>query len=113
MSASPAFADATLVVCLKVTLVGDKSGLRQHANIKMAYNRNPVIGDKFSSRHGQKGVLSILWPDVDMPYCASTGEVAVLGSASGALLWGAVHNRPGLLMMFMSLSCLHTFRAEQ
>jgi len=56
-----------------VTLVGDKSGLRQHANIKMTYNRNPVIGDKFSSRHGQKGVLSILWPDVDMPYCASTG----------------------------------------
>lgn len=57
----------------QVTLVGDKSGLRQHANIKMTYNRNPVIGDKFSSRHGQKGVLSILWPDVDMPYCASTG----------------------------------------
>jgi hypothetical protein len=61
------------VKCLQVTVVGDKSGLRQHANIKMSYNRNPVIGDKFSSRHGQKGVLSILWPDVDMPYCASTG----------------------------------------
>jgi DNA-directed RNA polymerase I subunit RPA2 len=53
--------------------VGDKSGLRQHANIKMTYNRNPVIGDKFSSRHGQKGVLSILWPDTDMPYSAATG----------------------------------------
>jgi hypothetical protein len=53
--------------------VGDKFGLRQHANIKMSYNRNPVIGDKFSSRHGQKGVLSILWPDTDMPYCAATG----------------------------------------
>lgn len=59
-----------------MTLVGDKSGVPQRANIKMSFNRNPVIGDKFSSRHGQKGVLSILWPDTDMPYCASTGEEA-------------------------------------
>lgn len=43
------------------------------ASIKYRLNRNPVIGDKFSSRHGQKGVLSQLWPDVDMPYCALTG----------------------------------------
>jgi len=61
------------VVHLQVTVVGDKSNQPQRANIKMSFNRNPVIGDKFSSRHGQKGVLSILWPDTDMPYCASTG----------------------------------------
>ena len=37
-------------------------------NIKYRIDRNPVIGDKFSSRHGQKGVLSQLYPHVNMPF---------------------------------------------
>jgi hypothetical protein len=41
--------------------------------VKLRYNRNPIIGDKFSSRHGQKGTLSLLYRDIDMPYCANTG----------------------------------------
>ena len=40
-------------------------------SITLRIPRNPVIGDKFSSRHGQKGVLSILWPHVDMPFSES------------------------------------------
>jgi len=36
--------------------------------VKLRYNRNPVVGDKFSSRHGQKGVMSIFWPQTDMPF---------------------------------------------
>ncbi|GFH16505.1 DNA-directed RNA polymerase subunit beta, partial [Haematococcus lacustris] len=63
------------VACVDaVTLVGSKEkGPCQRANIRLVFNRNPVIGDKFASRAGQKGVLSILWPDVNMPFVAKTG----------------------------------------
>lgn len=57
----------------QVTIIGTSDPSLQRANILMRLNRNPVIGDKFSSRHGQKGVLSQLWPDVNMPYVASNG----------------------------------------
>ncbi|KAJ4796363.1 DNA-directed RNA polymerase subunit beta [Rhynchospora pubera] len=45
----------------------------QTVRIRERKIRNPIIGDKFSSRHGQKGVCSQLWPDVDMPFSAVTG----------------------------------------
>lgn len=37
----------------------------------MRVPRSPVIGDKFSSRHGQKGVMSQKWPAIDMPFSES------------------------------------------
>eukprot|EP00742_Colponemidia_sp_Colp-10_P010597 GILJ01011653.1.p1 GENE.GILJ01011653.1~~GILJ01011653.1.p1 ORF type:complete len:1142 (+),score=150.84 GILJ01011653.1:411-3428(+) len=61
--------DAEPAVVEEVRLLGeDKPGDLQKVSIKLRYNRNPVIGDKFSSRHGQKGVMSQLWPTVDMPF---------------------------------------------
>jgi len=45
---------------------GDKPLMR--VGIKLRYDRRPIIGDKFSSRHGQKGVLSTLWPAHNMPF---------------------------------------------
>ena len=57
----------------QVAIVGTADPNLQRANILMRLNRNPVVGDKFSSRHGQKGVLSQQWPDIDMPFVASTG----------------------------------------
>jgi DNA-directed RNA polymerase I subunit RPA2 len=48
--------------------VYDNSSGTISVNFKFRYKRNPVIGDKFSSRHGQKGVLSNLWPQENMPF---------------------------------------------
>ncbi|KAH9260373.1 hypothetical protein BASA81_001543 [Batrachochytrium salamandrivorans] len=48
----------------------ENGGVRK-ASITLRYDRNPTIGDKFSSRHGQKGVLSVLWPQQDMPFSES------------------------------------------
>ncbi|KAL7282695.1 hypothetical protein ACG7TL_004169 [Trametes sanguinea] len=56
-----------------VRLIGSDAGDQelQKINITLRITRAPVIGDKFSSRHGQKGVCSQKWPAIDMPFTES------------------------------------------
>ncbi|KAF2147152.1 uncharacterized protein K452DRAFT_314369 [Aplosporella prunicola CBS 121167] len=57
----------------EVRVIGSENGNEpcQVVSIKIRIPRSPVIGDKFSSRHGQKGVMSQKWPATDMPFSES------------------------------------------
>ncbi|KAI9886360.1 MAG: DNA-directed RNA polymerase I subunit RPA2 [Watsoniomyces obsoletus] len=67
------YRDSETAYVEEVRLLGSENGVEPctSLSIKFRVPRVPVIGDKFSSRHGQKGVLSQKWPCVDLPFSES------------------------------------------
>ncbi|KAK2198336.1 bifunctional RNA polymerase [Babesia duncani] len=89
--------------------------------IKFRITRNPVVGDKFASRHGQKGILSMAWPAEDMPFLESGITPDIIFNPHGlpsrmtvgkliecmAGKSGAVHGR------FHDATCFKTFPRQK
>ncbi len=59
---------------------GDKleSGIIKRIHIEIAQVRNVSVGDKLAGRHGNKGVISRILPEEEMPYMADGTPVDVI-----------------------------------
>ena len=54
------------------------SGIIKRIHIEVAQLRNVSVGDKLAGRHGNKGVISRILPEEDMPYLADGTPVDVI-----------------------------------
>jgi DNA-directed RNA polymerase subunit beta len=59
---------------------GDKmeSGILKRVHIEIAQLRNVQVGDKLAGRHGNKGVISRILPEEDMPYMVDGQPVDII-----------------------------------
>ncbi len=55
-----------------------KSGVIKHVKVYVATKRKIKVGDKMAGRHGNKGIVSNIVPEVDMPYMKDGKSVDVI-----------------------------------
>ncbi|MDP2585700.1 MAG: DNA-directed RNA polymerase subunit beta [Candidatus Levybacteria bacterium] len=71
--------------------------------IEVAQFRHVVVGDKLAGRHGNKGVISKILPQADMPYLADGTPIDIIISPVSVL---ARMNLGQLLEAHLGLACL-------
>jgi DNA-directed RNA polymerase subunit beta len=60
-----------------------EAGIIKKIVIEVAQIRNISVGDKLSGRHGNKGVISTILPEEDMPYMADGTPIDIILSPLG------------------------------
>jgi len=60
-------------------------GVSQMVEVAVAQNRKISVGDKLAGRHGNKGVISTILPEADMPYLADGTPVDVVLNPLGVV----------------------------
>lgn len=56
----------------RVVLTNNRDGVNCE-RVRVRSMRIPIVGDKFSSRHGQKGTIGAIFPQEDLPFSVDTG----------------------------------------
>ena len=67
--------------------IGDKLdvGVIKHIEVSVAQLRKIQVGDKLAGRHGNKGVISVIMPQEDMPFLADGTPVDIILSPLGVI----------------------------
>ena len=83
---------------------------RQIAKVRVRTTRVPIVGDKFTNRHAQKGTISVLEAPENLPFSAATGLIPdLVVSALGQYSRKTIGN---LLEMFVSKAALLSGKYE-